>query len=96
MSQFQTLNKPLPILPPLSSSSGGNDITLLPSEDSDQACGIAPSDITKRDYTLLKLQDSERTYASDLILIRDRQIPLASGASLRPRVGSVISTLRYC
>ena len=84
-SQFSTPNKPLPIIPTLSSSSGENDIMLLPSEDSGLACMIASSDTTKRDYALLELLDSERTYASDLILIRNYQIPLASGVSLDPR-----------
>lgn len=36
---------------------------------------------TRREYALLELLRSERTYASDLVLLRDYQIPLASGAS---------------
>ncbi|PIL33944.1 hypothetical protein GSI_03652 [Ganoderma sinense ZZ0214-1] len=36
-------------------------------------------DPTRREYALLELLRSERTYVSDLVLLRDYQIPLASG-----------------
>ena len=75
----------MPILD-LSSDAGpegkGSNATPLPSgtESADQ-CPTAASGTTKRDYALLELLDSERTYASDLILMREYQIPLASGVS---------------
>ncbi|KAI1785939.1 hypothetical protein LXA43DRAFT_99031 [Ganoderma leucocontextum] len=91
LRQSTTPDKPLPVIPqpfkPILSLSPGaeaedeDEVTaLLPSADSsDQVCAAATSDTTKREYALLELLDSERTYASDLILIRDYQIPLASG-----------------
>ena len=36
---------------------------------------------TRREYALLELLRSERTYVSDLTLLRDYQIPLALGES---------------
>ena len=48
--------------------------------------GLTASNTTKREYALLELLRSERTFASDLVLLRDYQIPLASGASLRLRM----------
>ncbi|PIL33950.1 hypothetical protein GSI_03658 [Ganoderma sinense ZZ0214-1] len=54
---------------------------------------------TKREYALLELLASERTYASDLTLICDYQIPLASGrlssiSSVFPAVETTISQYR--
>ena len=92
MSQFPTPNKPLPTIPrlstllsPVAEWEDENDVGFLFSPNSpDRLSMTAISDTTKRDYALLELLDSERTYASDLILIRDYQIPLASGMFLLP------------
>ncbi|KAM5542829.1 hypothetical protein V8D89_003493 [Ganoderma adspersum] len=50
---------------------------------------------TKREYALLELLQSERIYARDLVLLRDYQIPLASGrlssmSSIWPAVDATI------
>ena len=86
----------MPILD-LSSDAGpeGKDSNAmpLPSMESAGQCPTAVLDTTKRDYALLELLDSERTYASDLILIRDYQIPLASGVSLLQRMADNILAL---
>lgn len=92
MSQLPTPNKPLPTIPrlstllsPVAEWEDENDVGFLFSPNSpDRLSMTAISDTTKRDYALLELLDSERTYASDLILIRDYQIPLASGMFLLP------------
>ncbi|KAI1786328.1 hypothetical protein LXA43DRAFT_1034219 [Ganoderma leucocontextum] len=80
-----TPDKPLPLTPqpslstPSAEPEDEDDVTLLPDADpSDSMCTSTPN-MTKREYALLELLASERTYSNDLIFLRDLHIPLASG-----------------
>lgn len=58
-----------------------DDATLLADEDpSDTLCTTTTSSMTKREYALRELLESERIYSNDLIFLRDLHMPLASGA----------------
>ncbi|PIL33688.1 hypothetical protein GSI_04312 [Ganoderma sinense ZZ0214-1] len=83
-----TPDKPLPLTPQPSMSTPSlpigadmedeDDVTLLPDEDpSDTLC--ATTSMTKREYALRELLESERIYSNDLIFLRDLHMPLASG-----------------
>lgn len=63
-----------------------DDATLLADEDedededaSDPQCTTTTPGMTKREYALRELLESERTYSKDLIFMRDLHMPLASG-----------------
>ncbi|TFY58626.1 hypothetical protein EVJ58_g6306 [Rhodofomes roseus] len=89
----QTPDKPLPITPDPSTSSATfaddhdhvHEIALEPNDslfasDSGSSSLLKPSiAVSKRVRALEELLSSERAYASDLALIRDIHIPLASG-----------------
>ncbi|TFK90241.1 hypothetical protein K466DRAFT_597089 [Polyporus arcularius HHB13444] len=84
-----TPDKPLPLTPqpsgsmPLSREPEEDDEdTLLPSA-STCTRSSATAAMSKRNHALVELLTSERSYASDLALIRDIHIPLALGASNR-------------
>ncbi|KAI1791354.1 Dbl-like domain-containing protein [Ganoderma leucocontextum] len=90
---------PYPSMSTLSLSTGaeseyehGVRLSPVPVEFSSES---VTSNTTKREYALLELLRSERTYASDLVLLRDYQIPLASGrlssmSSIWPAVETTI------
>ncbi|KAM5543285.1 hypothetical protein V8D89_003159 [Ganoderma adspersum] len=94
------LDKPLPLIPQLLmlvlSSAGvgsGEDDMALPFTGVPSR-SVTPN-TTRRDYALLELLRSERTYVSDLVLLRDYQIPLASGqlssmSSIFPAVDATV------
>ncbi|KAM5537947.1 hypothetical protein V8D89_008423 [Ganoderma adspersum] len=81
-----TPDKPLPLTPQPSMSTPSlptdtedeDDATLLPDEDpSDTLCST--TSMTKREYALRELLESERIYSNDLIFLRDLHMPLAAG-----------------
>ncbi|KAI0701003.1 hypothetical protein C8T65DRAFT_579908 [Cerioporus squamosus] len=80
-----TPDKPLPLTPQPSGSmplsrepEEDDDDTLLPSV-STSTRSSATAAMSKRNHALVELLTSERSYASDLALIRDIHIPLALG-----------------
>lgn len=84
-----TLDKPLPVIPlssilslHLSTSSEFEELFRVTTPLFTAFSKSGTFDAIKRKYALLELLRSERTYASDLVLLRNYQIPLASGASI--------------
>lgn len=87
-------DKPLPLTPQPSNSMSlssvdpeeeDDDETLIPSMSSTSTRTSMTAVLTKREHALQELLTSERSYASDLALIRDIHIPLALGASILTR-----------
>lgn len=82
-------DKPLPITPSTSTSSPtstedhSHDSASNPMDSPPPSATLPPkllsSGLTKRTHALLELIESERTYASDLALIRDIHLPVALG-----------------
>ncbi|CCM01015.1 uncharacterized protein FIBRA_03063 [Fibroporia radiculosa] len=87
----QTPDKPLPITPDPSTAPSGSDDDRDQEESASQSASVTtsvsepssllqqPSVVSKRTHALQELLSTERTYASDLALIRDIHIPLALG-----------------
>lgn len=70
-----------PSLPMGADREDEDDATLLPDEDpSDMLCST--NSMTKREYALRELLESERIYSNDLIFLRDLHMPLAAGTYL--------------